>query len=166
LIAHVQLCTLICVRLAAGFPKEVRQLTTRMRNVLMATAQMREHNHEPEVLNELQLNLADSYSCTPELRVTWLQALAEHHAKAGAYSEAASCHLHMAALHAEYLRQKGLLQWGADAFADISPNITRDEQNLKVDAGNFFLLHWGVTLTLCAQARLSRSSRRRRCASS
>jgi dedicator of cytokinesis protein 9/10/11 len=115
-----------------------------MRNVLMATAQMREHNHEPEVLNELQLNLADSYSCTPELRVTWLQALAEHHAKAGAYSEAASCHLHMAALHAEYLRQKGLLQWGADAFADISPNITRDEQNLKVDAGNVLYFSLGT----------------------
>ena len=138
-----------------------------MRNVLMATAQMREHNHEPEVLNELQLNLADSYSCTPELRVTWLQALAEHHAKAGAYSEAASCHLHMAALHAEYLRQKGLLQWGADAFADISPNITRDEQNLKVDAGTvLYFTFEDVSLTSRAQARLSRNSRRRRCASS
>jgi len=106
-----------------------------MRNVLMATAQMREHNHEPEVLNELQLNLADSYSCTPELRMTWLQALAENHSKANSYSEAASCHLHMAALQAEYLKQKGVLSWGAEAFQDISPNITEDEKNLKVDSG-------------------------------
>ncbi|XP_065346303.1 dedicator of cytokinesis protein 11 isoform X2 [Cloeon dipterum] len=136
------------------FPKEVRQLTTRMRNVLMATAQMREHNHEPEVLNELQLNLADSYSCTPELRMTWLQALAENHTKANSYSEAALCHLHMAALQSEYLKQKGILSWGAEAFADISPNITEDEKNLKVDSGaaetQFTEASLTEQLTLCS----------------
>jgi hypothetical protein len=70
-----------------GFPAEVRQLTRRVRTVLMATAQMREHDHEPEVLNELQLSLADSYACTPELRYTWLQSLAKNHATARCYSE-------------------------------------------------------------------------------
>ncbi|XP_059484145.1 dedicator of cytokinesis protein 9 isoform X2 [Neocloeon triangulifer] len=129
------------------FPKEVRSLTTRMRNVLMATAQMREHNHEPEVLNELQLNLADSYSCTPELRMTWLQALAGNHSKANSYSEAALCHLHMAALQAEYLKQKGLLSWGAEAFSAISPNITEDEKNLKVDTGAAETQYTEVSLT-------------------
>lgn len=44
-------------RLAA----EVKDLTTRVRTVLMATAQMRAHQHDPEALAELQHSLAARY---------------------------------------------------------------------------------------------------------
>jgi hypothetical protein len=43
----------------------------------------------------------------------------------------------MAALQAEYLRQKSRISWGAEAFAEISPNISQDEKNLKLDTGKF-----------------------------
>lgn len=36
---------------------------------------------------------------------------------------------------AEYLKLKGVQNWGAEAFSKISSNITKDERGLKLDAG-------------------------------
>ena len=66
---------------------EVRDLTKRIRTVLVATAQMREHERDPEMLCDLQHSLAASYAATQELRTTWLQAMAKHHIKNGDFSE-------------------------------------------------------------------------------
>ncbi|XP_035734604.1 dedicator of cytokinesis protein 9-like isoform X2 [Vespa mandarinia] len=118
-----------------GFPVEVKDLNKRIRTVLMATAQMREHNNDPEMLVDLQHSLANSYASTPELRHTWLETMARNHARDGNYSEAACCQLHIAALMAEYLKLKKVHRWGAEAFDNISVNISRDERSLKLDAG-------------------------------
>lgn len=53
----------------------------------MATAQMREHNNDPEMLVDLQHSLANSYASTPELRHTWLETMARNHARDGNFSE-------------------------------------------------------------------------------
>lgn len=45
------------------------------------------------------------------------------------------CQLHIAALIAEYLKQRGTLTWGAEAFDGLSKNIPRDETGLKIDEG-------------------------------
>ncbi|XP_075153497.1 dedicator of cytokinesis protein Ziz isoform X2 [Haematobia irritans] len=121
-----------------GFPMEVKDLTRRVRTVLMATAQMQAHHMDPERLLELQYSLANSYASTPELRHTWLVTMARKHEQNGNISEAACCHLHIAALMSEYLRLKGCgnIKWGSSAFAKISRNIHRDEQGLKLDAGS------------------------------
>ncbi|XP_043521247.1 dedicator of cytokinesis protein 9 [Frieseomelitta varia] len=118
-----------------GFPVEVKDLNKRIRTVLMATAQMREHNNDPEMLVDLQHSLANSYASTPELRHTWLETMARNHARDGNFSEAACCQLHIAALIAEYLKLRKVHTWGAEAFDKISENISRDECNLKLDAG-------------------------------
>ncbi len=99
----------------------------------MATAQMKEHERDPEMLVDLQYSLAKSYASTPELRKTWLDSMARIHVKNGDLSEvhhtqsqtpsclthceahvlwfgslqAAMCYVHVAALVAEYLRRKG-----------------------------------------------------------
>ncbi|XP_015607279.1 dedicator of cytokinesis protein 9 isoform X3 [Cephus cinctus] len=117
-----------------GFPVEVKDLNKRIRTVLMATAQMREHNNDPEMLVDLQHSLANSYASTPELRHTWLETMARNHARDGNFSEAACCQLHIAALMAEYLKLKKVHSWGAEAFDKISVNISRDERGLKLDA--------------------------------
>ncbi|XP_076061952.1 dedicator of cytokinesis protein Ziz isoform X2 [Oratosquilla oratoria] len=117
-----------------GFVSEVRDLTKRIRTVLVATAQMREHERDPEMLCDLQHSLASSYASTPELRTTWLQAMAKHHFKNCDLSEAAFCQLHIAALMAEYLRHQGEYPEGCQAFSIISPNIPHDESNLRLDA--------------------------------
>lgn len=143
-----------------GFPVEVKDLTRRVRTVLMATAQMQAHHMDPERLLELQLSLANSYASTPELRHTWLVTMARHHEQRGNISEAACCHLHIAALMAEYLQLRGAAspaglssagggdeslqkllllprnigRCSAESFARISLNIARDEKGLKLDS--------------------------------
>uniref|UniRef100_A0A182VSH9 Dedicator of cytokinesis protein 9 n=1 Tax=Anopheles minimus TaxID=112268 RepID=A0A182VSH9_9DIPT len=120
-----------------GFPMEVKDLTRRVRTVLMATAQMQAHHMDPERLLELQHSLANSYASTPELRQTWLTTMANNHAQNGNISEAACCYLHIAALVSEYLKLKGCcaVAQGAESFARISRNIPRDEKGLKLDSG-------------------------------
>ncbi|XP_055599906.1 dedicator of cytokinesis protein 9 isoform X2 [Uranotaenia lowii] len=120
-----------------GFPMEVKDLTRRVRTVLMATAQMQAHHMDPERLLELQHSLANSYASTPELRHTWLVTMARNHEQNGNISEAACCYLHIAALISEYLKLKGCcpVASGAEAFAKISRNIPRDEKGLKLDSG-------------------------------
>lgn len=120
-----------------GFPVEVKDLTRRVRTVLMATAQMQAHHMDPERLLELQYSLANSYASTPELRHTWLVTMARNHEQNGNISEAACCNLHISALMAEYLKLKGggFINWGAESFVTISRNIPRDERGLKLDSG-------------------------------
>lgn len=120
-----------------GFPGEVKDLTKRVRTVLMATAQMQAHQTDPERLLELQYSLANSYASTPELRHTWLITMVRNHEQNGNLSEAALCHLHIGALMAEYLKLRGIgiMKCGAIGFQKICRNIPRDEKGLKLDAG-------------------------------
>uniref|UniRef100_A0A7N6BBL3 Dedicator of cytokinesis 11 n=1 Tax=Anabas testudineus TaxID=64144 RepID=A0A7N6BBL3_ANATE len=116
------------------FPTEVKGLTKRIRTVLMATAQMREHEKDPEMLLDLQYSLARSYASTPELRRTWLDSMARAHLKNGDLSEAAMCYVHIAALVAEYLYRKKLFPSGLAAFKKITLNID-EEAAMKEDTG-------------------------------
>ncbi|KAJ8310078.1 hypothetical protein KUTeg_011943 [Tegillarca granosa] len=105
---HVDVYDVITVnRGKSGFPAEVKDLTKKIRTVLMATSQMKEHENDPEMLIDLQYSLAKSYASTPELRKTWLDSMAKIHNRYGNYSEAAHCYIHIAALVAEYLKRRG-----------------------------------------------------------
>uniref|UniRef100_A0A8C3AD52 Dedicator of cytokinesis 9 n=1 Tax=Cyclopterus lumpus TaxID=8103 RepID=A0A8C3AD52_CYCLU len=139
-----------------AFPSDVKDLTKRIRTVLMATAQMKEHERDPEMLVDLQYSLAKSYASTPELRKTWLDSMARIHVKNGDLSEAAMCYVHVAALVAEYLRRKGasiicfhlratsqlhcaysvssFLFQGCSAFRVVTPNID-EEAAMMEDVG-------------------------------
>ena len=135
------------------FPNEVRELTKKIRTVLMATAAMREHESDPEMLMDLQSSLANSYAETsPALRRTWLESMAKNHMKDGNFSEAAMCLAHVAALESGILRKRTQIQknssviglndsficdessikWrcpGPEDFDRISCNVPRDESN-------------------------------------
>uniref|UniRef100_A0A674EXG2 Dedicator of cytokinesis 9 n=1 Tax=Salmo trutta TaxID=8032 RepID=A0A674EXG2_SALTR len=117
-----------------AFPSDVKDLTKRIRTVLMATAQMKEHERDPEMLVDLQYSLAKSYASTPELRKTWLDSMARIHVKNGDLSEAAMCYVHVAALVAEYLRRKGAFSQGCSAFRVVTPNID-EEVSMMEDVG-------------------------------
>ncbi|XP_043953898.1 dedicator of cytokinesis protein 11 isoform X2 [Gambusia affinis] len=119
---------------STAFPGEVKGLTMRIRTVLMATAQMREHEKDPEMLLDLQYSLARSYASTPELRRTWLDSMARAHLKNGDLSEAAMCYVHVAALVAEYLYRKKLFPCGLTAFKKVTLNI-EEEAAMKEDTG-------------------------------
>ncbi|KAG9278538.1 dedicator of cytokinesis protein 10 isoform X6 [Astyanax mexicanus] len=92
---------------STSFPAEVKDLTKRIRTVLMATSQMKEHEKDPEMLVDLQYSLANSYASTPELRRTWLESMAKIHVRNGDLSEAAMCYIHISALIAESLKRRG-----------------------------------------------------------
>ncbi|XP_048834396.1 dedicator of cytokinesis protein 9-like isoform X15 [Brienomyrus brachyistius] len=117
-----------------AFPSDVKDLTKRIRTVLMATEQMKEHEHDPEMLVDLQYSLAKSYASTPELRKTWLDSMARIHVKNGDLSEAAMCYVHVAALVAEYLQRKGMFRLGCSAFRVVTPNID-EEAFMMEDVG-------------------------------
>uniref|UniRef100_A0A3Q3DF16 Dedicator of cytokinesis protein 9-like n=1 Tax=Hippocampus comes TaxID=109280 RepID=A0A3Q3DF16_HIPCM len=117
-----------------AFPSDVKDLTKRIRTVLMATEQMKEHENDPEMLVDLQYSLAKSYTSTPELRKTWLDSMARIHNKNGDLSEAAICYVHVAALVAEYLWRKGMFSHGCSAFRVITPNID-EEAAMMEDVG-------------------------------
>ncbi|XP_068107031.1 dedicator of cytokinesis protein 11 isoform X2 [Hyperolius riggenbachi] len=119
---------------ATAFPSEVKDLTKRIRTVIMATSQMKEHEKDPEMLIDLQYSLAKSYASTPELRKTWLESMAKIHTKNGDLSEAAMCSIHVAALVAEFLYRKKLFHSGCSVFKKITPNID-EEAAMKEDAG-------------------------------
>nr|CAB3239439.1 dedicator of cytokinesis protein 9-like [Phallusia mammillata] len=120
---------------STSYPMEVKDLTKKIRTVLMATAAMKEHKDDQEMLVDLQCSLAKSYAATPELRKTWLESMARAHEKNGNYSEAAMCYVHIAALVAEYLKRKGIVSKGCSAFRTISPNVEKEESALKEDVG-------------------------------
>ncbi|XP_068136889.1 dedicator of cytokinesis protein 10 isoform X2 [Hyperolius riggenbachi] len=128
------------------FPAEVKDLTKRIRTVLMATAQMKEHEKDPEMLVDLQYSLANSYASTPELRRTWLESMAKIHARNGDLSEAAMCYVHIAALIAEYLKRKGY--WKNEL--NQTPISLQEEENspdsnqilISTDAKSLFSMGW------------------------
>ncbi len=78
---------MISISQRLAFPSEVNDLTKRVRTVLMATSQMKEHQSDPEMLVDLQYCLAKSYTSTPELRKTWLISMARKHREHRDYSE-------------------------------------------------------------------------------
>ncbi|KAL4715192.1 hypothetical protein ACJJTC_012239 [Scirpophaga incertulas] len=124
-----------------GLSNEVAELMRRVRTVVGARARLAGvggsggSNGGSVHLAELQHALAASCRATPRLRHAWLATLAEHHARHGDHDEAMCCQLHIAALIAEYLKQRGTHTWGADEFAEISRNIPRDEVGIKIDEG-------------------------------
>ncbi|XP_008104481.1 dedicator of cytokinesis protein 10 isoform X10 [Anolis carolinensis] len=136
----------------SNFPAEVKDLTKRIRTVLMATAQMKEHEKDPEMLVDLQYSLANSYASTPELRRTWLESMAKIHARNGDLSEAAMCYIHIAALIAEYLKRKGY--WKMEKICTSRMLLEDDElsdSNVLLTThtgGSLFSMGWPAFLNI------------------
>uniref|UniRef100_A0A3B3QZ13 Dedicator of cytokinesis 11 n=1 Tax=Paramormyrops kingsleyae TaxID=1676925 RepID=A0A3B3QZ13_9TELE len=110
------------------FAAEVKSLTMRIRTVLMATAQMKEHERDPEMLLDLQYSLARSYASTPELRRTWLDSMARAHVKNGDFSECKQMYWVLFYLFSEAFPS------GLVAFKKITVN-TEEEAAMKEDTG-------------------------------
>ncbi|CAL8331861.1 unnamed protein product [Boreogadus saida] len=135
------------------FPTEVKDLTRRIRTVLMATAQMKEHEKDPEMLVDLQVSLANSYASTPELRRTWLESMAKVHVRNGDLSEAAMCYIHISALIAESLKRRGY--WRADkarmshGAAEESPVFNRSSLLTSTrDSDTSFSMGWAAFMCI------------------
>ncbi|CAH2294063.1 dedicator of cytokinesis 8 isoform X1 [Pelobates cultripes] len=111
------------------FPAQVDELLSNLNSILSDTVKMRAFQEDPEMLMDLMYRIAKGYQTSPDLRLTWLQNMAEKHAKRKCYTEAAMCLVHAAALVAEYLsllEDCSYLPVGSVSFQNISSNIIEE----------------------------------------
>ncbi|XP_067839366.1 dedicator of cytokinesis protein 8 isoform X2 [Heptranchias perlo] len=111
------------------FPIQAEELLRNLNSILSDTVKMREFQKDPEMLMDLMYRLAKGYQTSPDLRLTWLQNMAEKHTKRKCYTEAAMCLVHAAALVAEYLsmlEDHKYLPVGSVSFQNISPNVLEE----------------------------------------
>uniref|UniRef100_A0A8C0V789 Dedicator of cytokinesis 8 n=1 Tax=Cyanistes caeruleus TaxID=156563 RepID=A0A8C0V789_CYACU len=114
---------------ATPFPIQVEELLCNLNSILSDTVKMREFQEDPEMLMDLMYRIAKGYQTSPDLRLTWLQNMAEKHTKRKCYTEAAMCLVHAAALVAEYLsmlEDRNYLPVGSVTFQNISSNVLEE----------------------------------------
>ncbi|XP_067376191.1 dedicator of cytokinesis protein 8 isoform X1 [Channa argus] len=110
-------------------PSQVDELLRNLNSILSDTVKMREFQEDPEMLMDLMYRIAKGYQTSPDLRLTWLQNMAEKHNLRKCYTESAMCLVHAAALVAEYLsmlEDHKYLPVGSVTFQNISPNVLEE----------------------------------------
>ncbi|XP_040897521.1 dedicator of cytokinesis protein 8 isoform X2 [Toxotes jaculatrix] len=110
-------------------PSQVDELLRNLNCILSDTVKMREFQEDPEMLMDLMYRIAKGYQTSPDLRLTWLQNMAEKHNNRKCYTESAMCLVHAAALVAEYLsmlEDHKYLPVGSVTFQNISPNVLEE----------------------------------------
>uniref|UniRef100_A0A8C7Z2D4 Dedicator of cytokinesis 8 n=1 Tax=Oryzias sinensis TaxID=183150 RepID=A0A8C7Z2D4_9TELE len=108
---------------------EMQNTQLNLNCILSDTVKMREFQEDPEMLMDLMYRIAKGYQTSPDLRLTWLQNMAEKHNNRKCYTEAAMCLVHAAALVAEYLsmlEDHKYLPVGSVTFQNISPNVLEE----------------------------------------
>uniref|UniRef100_A0A3Q3VLJ0 Uncharacterized protein n=1 Tax=Mola mola TaxID=94237 RepID=A0A3Q3VLJ0_MOLML len=110
-------------------PSQVDELLRNLNSILSDTVKMREFQEDPEMLMDLMYRIAKGYQTSPDLRLTWLQNMAEKHNNKKCYTESAMCLVHAAALVAEYLsmlEDHKYLPVGSVTFQNISSNVLEE----------------------------------------
>ncbi|KAL6048775.1 Dedicator of cytokinesis protein 6 [Balamuthia mandrillaris] len=94
--------------LKANFARQVEEISGTLTKILRDTIQVNElkQKADSEMIADLYYRIAQGYIHTPDLRITWLGELARFHDQEKNFMEAALCHIHVAALVLEYLKQK------------------------------------------------------------
>ncbi|KAL5487361.1 hypothetical protein EMCRGX_G019952 [Ephydatia muelleri] len=111
------------------FPSQVRELALNLHRILLDTVKMQEFKDDPEMLMDLMHRIAKGYQNSPDLRLNWLQHMAEKHSSRSNSTEAAMCLVHGAAVVAEYLyllEGQPYLPVGCVAFQKLSANVLEE----------------------------------------
>ncbi|XP_036434251.1 dedicator of cytokinesis protein 8 isoform X2 [Colossoma macropomum] len=110
-------------------PSQVDELLRNLNSILSDTVKMKEFQEDPEMLMDLMYRIAKGYQTSPDLRLTWLQNMAEKHNSRKCFTESAMCLVHAAALVAEYLsmlEDHKYLPVGSVTFQNISSNVLEE----------------------------------------
>lgn len=117
--------------------QQVNVLSARLRAIMEGSIKIQQHAGDTDMLTDLYHQIASSYRTAPDLRVTWLESLADLHARNDAWAEAGQCLVHIAALIAEYLQilepTEGSMK-GAAAFEPAC--VSAVEEQTMLDAQN------------------------------
>lgn len=111
------------------FPDQVQDMITNFHSILTDTVKMKEHEGDPEMLIDLMYRIAKGYQNSPDLRMTWLQNMAQQHSERKNHAEAGMCILHSAALVAEYIsmiEETLYLPIGCVDFQHVTSNILEE----------------------------------------
>lgn len=116
------------------FPSQVYELIFNLHMILSDTIKMKEHERDPEMLLDLMYRVAKGYQNSPELRLTWLQNMAQKHAELSQHVEAAQCYAHASALVVECLhkvnaQRRTHLPPSCMAFQRLCPNVLEESLN-------------------------------------
>ncbi|XP_066499452.1 dedicator of cytokinesis protein 8 isoform X2 [Hoplias malabaricus] len=114
---------------SSQLPSQVDELLRNLNSILSDTVKMKEFQEDPEMLMDLMYRIAKGYQTSPDLRLTWLQNMAEKHNSRKCYTESAMCLVHAAALVAEYLsmlEDHKYLPVGSVTFQNISSNVLEE----------------------------------------
>ena len=113
----------------SSFPAQVKDLVLNLNTILSDTVKMREFNDDPEMLIDLMHRIANCYQNSPDMRLIWLQNMAQKHLQNQQLVEAGQCLIHAAALIAEYLamiENKPYLPVGCASFKNASVNVLEE----------------------------------------
>jgi hypothetical protein len=105
------------------FKKMVSDCISTLNVILKDNNRLRIYKDDPEMLEDMHYRLYESYSTTPDLRLAMLDSLSETHNRRSQFAEAGFAKLYAAAMVADYLKYKGQLSFGSEAFKSISSNI-------------------------------------------
>ena len=111
------------------FPSQVKDLIINLNTILSDTCKMREFLDDPEMSIDLMHRVANCYQNSPDMRLIWLQNMAQKHLERQNLVEAGQCLIHAAALVAEYLaiiENRSYLPIGCASFKNVSINVLEE----------------------------------------
>lgn len=118
-----------------SFPEQVQDLVFNLHMILSDTVKMKEYLDDPEMHMDLMYRIAKGYQTSPDLRLTWLENMANKHKEQGHHAEAGMCLVHSAALVSEYLHMledRRYMPNGAVTYSKLTPNAL-DESAVSDD---------------------------------
>lgn len=113
----------------SSFPSQVKDLIINLNTILSDTVKMREYSDDHDMILDLMHRIANCYQNSPDMRLIWLQNMAQKHLERQNLVEAGQCLVHAAALIAEYLsmiENKSYLPIGCASFKNVSINVLEE----------------------------------------
>jgi len=89
--------------------------------LLRFNEQLSENEQNPQLMAELFIKIAHSYFHSPNLLMTWLEALAAHHKKSECWLESALVHIQLACIQVEYFSSFQQFPIDFYAFQSVYP---------------------------------------------
>ncbi|RDD36831.1 Dedicator of cytokinesis protein 6 [Trichoplax sp. H2] len=111
------------------FYEQIHELVYNLHTILSDTINMKVYEEDPQMLLDLMYRIAKGYRNSPDLRLAWLQYMAQKNEELNNFAEAAQCHVHSAALVCEYIHDVEDLPWLPSccaSFESISSNVLEE----------------------------------------
>jgi len=111
------------------FPCQVKDLIINLNTILSDTIKMKDYSDDHDMILDLMHRIANCYANSPDMRLIWLQNMAQKHLERQNLVEAGQCLVHAAALIAEYLsmiENKSYLPVGCASFKNVSINVLEE----------------------------------------